>query len=307
VETTDELGAGSLLPVRAGDGQQFLVVGYRLRNRTGHDIVGDRAALRLGTREVEADRAATAAAGSYAGGVLPGASEEGVAVFRLPTAEAAQARKQGVLVLPTGLHSSGLLTAYGGEGWIRLGGAPSKLPGSASPSSPQPSPAAPPGPPRIPVKEGNGVAYGEAARAAYHASMFFPIPANFRRGPVRADTVAGDCTVSAPTAADRAQIADMARAAYPKDTLHGIADKSLLLAQCGSMGDFGIVFWGHDRNGHDVISGVELKRSGGRWVENKGKFYPGCTIPLDAAAAWQIDVSACPKNAPRPHPSGELH
>jgi hypothetical protein len=304
VETTDEL-AGGLLPVEAGAGQQFLVVGYRLHNRSRQDLVGATAALRLGAREVEPDRRATAAAGSYAGGVLPGRSEEGVVVFRLPTAQAAQARKQGVLVLPTGLRSSGLLTGDSGQGWIRLGGAPSKLPGAASPSAPQRQ--APSGPPKIPVKEGSGVAYGAAARAAYHASMFFPVPANFRRGPVRAGTVAGDCTVPAPAAADRDQIAAMARAAYPKDNLHGIADKSLLLAECGAMGDFGIVFWGHDRNGKTTISGVELKRVGGRWVENKGRFYPGCTIPLDAAAAWQIDVSACPKNAPRPHPSGELH
>jgi hypothetical protein len=308
-EVTDEVGAGSVLPVRAGDGEQLLVVGYRVTNRTRQDLISDVAALRAGGRVHEADRPATLAAGPYIGAVAPGESADRVAVFRLPTALAGEAREHGALVVPTGLHSSGLLTGDVGQGWIRLGGAPSKLPGSASPSSPQQQqrPAAPPGPPKIPVKEGSGVAYGEAARAAYHASMFFPIPANFRRGPVRAGTVAGDCTVPAPTAADRDQIAAMARAAYPKDNLHGIADKSLLLAECGAMGDFGIVFWGHDRNGHDVISGVELKRSGGRWVENKGKFYPGCTIPLDAAAAWQIDVSACPKNAPRPHPRGELH
>ena len=70
----------------------------------------------------------------------------------------------------------------------------------------------------------------------------------------------------------------------------------------GSMGDFGIVFWGHDRNGDTTISGVEMRRRGGRWVETKGRFYPGCTIPLDAAAAWQLDVSPCPKKAPRPKP-----
>jgi hypothetical protein len=305
VETTGELGAGSLVPVQAGAGQRFLVVGYRMRNRSRHDLVASSAALRVGAREVEPDRGATAAVGSPVGAVAPGASAEGVAVFRLASAQAVAARERGALVVPTGLRSSGLLTSDAGQGWIRLANAPAQRPGSASPSSPQNQ--TPPGPPKIPVKQGSGVAYGAAARAAYHASMFFPVPPTFRRGAVRAGTVAGQCTVPAPTDADRAQIADMARAAYPKDNLHGILDRSILLAECGSLGDVGLVFWGHDRHGRTTISGAEIRRSGGRWVERKGRFDPGCTIPVDAAAAWQLDVSPCPQNAPRPHPRGELH
>ena len=149
--------------------------------------------------------------------------------------------------------------------------------------------------------------YGEAARSAYTAASFFSDALQTSaRGAVHAGTVAGECAIPALTEADRAQIADMAQAADPKDDIHPILDRSILLAQCGSMGDFGIVFWGHDRNGDDKISGTEIVRRQGRWVENKGQVLPGCTIPLDAAAAWQIDVSHCPAKAPRPHPRGQL-
>jgi hypothetical protein len=306
MELTDAIGAGSITPERAAPGHRYVVVAYRLHNPTRERLIPTDASLRVADETFEIDRSATVDAGSYGGDVAPGADDDRVAVFEVPDAVAGRARTDGALVLPTGLRTHGLLDDHGAQGWIRLAKAPSTLPKPASPSAPAPQQQAP-GPPNIPVKEGSGVAYGAAARGAYYASAFFPIPGNYQPGPVHAGTVAGTCRVPAPTDEDRRQIADMARAAYPKDHLHGIVDKSLLLAECGTEGDFGIVFWGHDRNGHDIISGVEIVRRNGRWVENKGRFYPGCTIPLDAAAAWQIDVSPCPGNAPRPHPRGDLH
>jgi len=307
LELRDVMGEGSLTPERAGAGQRFVAVAYRMHNPTRQELLPGEAALRVGEETIELDRRASLEAGPSYGGLGPGEDADRVAVFRVARGLAARARADGALVLPIALRSHGLLDARSAQGWIRLARAPRKLPAAATPSTPSPPRQTAPGPPNIPVRAGSGLAYGAAARGAFHASMFFPVPGNYRPGPVRAGTVAGGCRVPTPTRADRDQIADMARAAYPKDRLHGIVNRSLLLAECGAMGDFGIVFWGHDRGGDTTISGVEIIRRQGRWVEHKGRFYPGCTIPLDAAAAWQIDVSPCPKDAPRPHPRGDLH
>jgi len=304
VTTAASVGRGSPSPAASG---RYVVVAYRVRNPGPRPLPYLRVALRLGGRTIEEDPGAGVLlprSGRFP--LAPGASMDLQAAFEVEPALAARARREGALVLPGALDDRLHTPAPDlAQGWIRLARAPAKLPPSPRPA-PAPGPQSrpqPPGPPAIPFHRGSGREIGFAARSAYTAGSFFPIPRNFVRGGIPVGSRAGDCRVPAPTARDKAQMLAFARRADPRDRVTGIFERNILIADCGSMGRWGILFWVHvTPKDKRIISGTEIRVRGGRWVENRGRQNPGCGIPLEAAAVWQIDVSHCPKNARRPAP-----
>ena len=305
VGTAPSVGTGSAAQTASG---RYVVVAYRVRNSGTRPLPYLKVGLRIGGRTVDEDPGAgvfLARSGSFP--LAPGATMELRAAFDVEPGLAARARREGALVLPAALderlHSPALDIA---QGWIRLARAPGRLP---VPPKPPPTPGAPPtqpkptGPPPIAFERGAGPQIGFAARGAYYASSFFPIPSSYRPGGIPVGSRAGHCTVPAPSARDRAQMLAFARRASPKDKVVGIFTRNVLIANCASMGRWGILVWVHvTPKGKRIITGTEIKVRGGRWIENKGKQNVGCGIPLDAAAVWQLDVSHCPKSSKRPQP-----
>ncbi|HEU4656969.1 MAG TPA: hypothetical protein VFR97_05570, partial [Capillimicrobium sp.] len=164
----------------------------------------------------------------------------------------------------------------------------------APPSAAPPSGATPPGPPPIPFHRGHGRLVGATARSAYTAQAFAPIPRTFRRGGIPAGSRAGACRVRAPGRADRRQLARLARSLHPGETLQGIFDENVLLADCGRLGEHGILVWTRIAADRDrTLSVIEIVRRRGGWQQRRNGRGVGCTVPRAAASAWRIDVSPC--------------
>ncbi|MCW2951867.1 MAG: hypothetical protein JWQ48_1037 [Conexibacter sp.] len=177
-------------------------------------------------------------------------------------------------------------------------------PGGARPSQP-------PGPPAIPLVRGSGAPIGALTRFTYTVNTFPSLPRAFVPGGIPAGTRAGACTVPTPSAPDRAELLATARRQTP-GTILPLRDDTILLADCGAEGYWAMLTWTWVRGGRSATYVDELRYDGaGRWTGTATGVQPGCRMPLDAAAAWQIDVSPCgasprgggtPKSQPHPTP-----
>jgi hypothetical protein len=117
--------------------------------------------------------------------------------------------------------------------------------------------------------------------------------------------------VPKPSARDRAELLATVRRQTPGRILP-LYDDTILLADCGAQGYWAMLTWTRLRSGRPDTYVDELRYDGaGRWSGTATGVQPGCRMPLDAAAAWQIDVSPCgagkrgggtPKSQPRPTP-----
>jgi hypothetical protein len=156
-------------------------------------------------------------------------------------------------------------------------------------------------PPAIPFTSGQGAPIGAMARLVYTTTTFSPLPLGFIAGSVRVGTRAGLCRVPVVTAGDRAGITAAARRQTHGGTVAALRDESILLADCGAEGRWALVTW-TQRIGSDETRWVDDMRDddAGRWSGTARGVQPGCRVPLEAAAAWQLDVTICPPPPPRP-------
>jgi hypothetical protein len=296
VKTTGKVGESGLLP-QAAKGR-FIVIAYRVRNTTSRRIRFLRSHLRLDGRTLVEDAGASVSLPRSRGFPLPpGATLESEAAFDVAPSLARRARREGAFVLPSAIDDLEDPAPDLAQGWIRLSRAPGRLPPPPkqrpAPGSPPPPPE-PKGPPPIHVTRGSGPPIGGTTRRLYTANTYFPIPKSFVAGGVRTGTRAGDCRVPRPSRRDRAELHAAARRETPKGRVSRPLDRQILLADCGSKGRWALLTWiqGGGRRG-PVIHVDELVRRGGRWVGTPRGTPPGCRLPEEAAAAWQIDISVC--------------
>jgi hypothetical protein len=305
LSTSRKIGVdGTAAPPKEASGT-WVVVAYRLRNAGTRPIQYLRTALRIGDETFDEDAGAAAylpRTGTMP--LAPGAESERQVAFDVPASVAARARREGALVLPAERDELGDPNIEFAQGWVRLATVPDSLPDLAPPVPEQPPP--PTGPPAIAVERGDGPAIGGSARRLYTANSFFPVPPTFVGGGVPAGTRAGACLVPRVGGPARARLLDTVRRDTPpgKGRVTGLPDRMILLADCGRAGRWAMVAWVGRRGGErgPVIFVDEFQWRGGAWHGSPKGRWPGCGIPEDAAAAWQIDISHC---AERPEAPGE--
>lgn len=183
-----------------------------------------------------------------------------------------------------------------------------QLPQAPRSQAPQRTPNSPP----APFVRGAGDPIGATVRLDYTADSSSAIPPGFVPGGIPVGSHAGACTVPRPSATDRAQL----RAAALRQTPGRIAplrDDEILLADCGSEGYWAMITWTVVNRRHRSSTYVDEERfdGGGHWTGTATGVQPGCRMPLDAASAWQIDVSVCGNSrrgggTPRQLPPGTL-
>ncbi|MDW5592799.1 hypothetical protein VSS74_00520 [Conexibacter stalactiti] len=157
-------------------------------------------------------------------------------------------------------------------------------------------------PPALRSQYGRGPQIGALVRTRHAETTFNTLPPGFSPGGIPVGSRAGLCRVPAPTAEDRAQIEAQAQVQTTDGEVQPIRDEQILLADCGSSGRWALVAWfALDEAGEANVWIDELRYDGdGRWSGTAPGVYPGCRMPLAAAAVWQVDVSRCPPSARRP-------
>jgi hypothetical protein len=171
-------------------------------------------------------------------------------------------------------------------------------PGSTTPAPPRS--AARYAPPPIRVRFGRGPLIGALARERHASSTFGTPPPGFAPGGVPVGTRAAICVVPPLTDALRAQITAAAERQTPSGHVLTMHSDAILLADCGPSGRWAVITW-TVVGGSDPTDWIDELRDdgGGRWTGTPRGAYPGCRMPLAAAAAWQLDVTRCPASARR--------
>lgn len=190
--------------------------------------------------------------------------------------------------------------------------------GSTTPQPPGGTTPSPGGadyqPPSPRPRFGRGVPIGALVRMRHADSSYGAMPRDFVPGGIPVGTRSGICVVPPPTDAVREQIAAAARRQTPDGQVLTIHTDAILLADCGSSGRWALVTWTEVEQSQTTEWIDELRYDGGgRWTGTPPRTYPGCRMPLAAAAAWQVDVRRCgagarrapstPRQAPRAQPS----
>lgn len=198
-------------------------------------------------------------------------------------------------------------------------------PGRTAPQAPRTTPAPPGGttpapggldyrPPPPRPRFGRGTPIGALARMRHASSSYGTLPQDFVPGGIPIGTRAGICVVPPPTEEVRDQIAAAARRQTPRGQVLTLHSDAILLADCGSSGRWALVTWTQVEENETTDWIDELRYDGGgRWTGTPPRTYPGCRMPLAAAAAWQVDVRRCgasarrapstPRTAPRRQPA----
>jgi hypothetical protein len=205
------------------------------------------------------------------------------------------------------------LAACGGSASIGDGFTPS--PGSTAPTQPPPgsSPTTPtiPGqpprsshrysPPPIAVVPGHGPQIGATARARFAVgSHAFP-PPGFIPGGIPVGSRSGICHVPTILAGDLTSLEAATKHETPRGRVLPLSPDTILLADCGSAGLWAMITWTQVHDGRTTYWTDELRDAGSRWIGTARFVQPGCRMPRDAAALWQLDVTVCgPPRAPRP-------
>ncbi len=157
-------------------------------------------------------------------------------------------------------------------------------------------------PPQIPLDRGAGEPIGGLARLVYTTSTFRQVPQDFVSGGVPVGTRAGDCTVIGLSAQLRAELQAAVKRQTPRGLVAALTDTDVLLADCGDDGRWAMVTWKQQVDDRDEQTWVDElhDEGGGIWSGTARGVQPGCRMPRAAAAAWQIDVTVCPPQRPRP-------
>jgi hypothetical protein len=169
-----------------------------------------------------------------------------------------------------------------------------------------PTATAPPGggyaPPAIDLEHGTGRQIGALVRTRHAETTFGSLPSDFAPGGIAIGSRAGLCRVPEPTAEDLAQVQAQAERQTPGTAVQPLREADVLLADCGSSGRWALVAWiAVDAGGESNVWIDELRwEGGGSWSGTARDVYPGCRLPLAAAAVWQVDVTRCPPSARRP-------
>lgn len=167
VDTTDEVGPDTIPQKAKG---RFVQVAYRARNTSDRPITFLQMAARLDGETVQEDlETGPLLSRSRSFPIAPGEDVEASAVFDVDPAVAGQARAKGALVFASGFDDAGSLSPELTQGWVRLAGAPRRLPeppeAELPPGAPEHQPE-PTGPPDIEVDLGSGKPIGGAARCS---------------------------------------------------------------------------------------------------------------------------------------------
>jgi hypothetical protein len=155
-------------------------------------------------------------------------------------------------------------------------------------------------PPAMRIEPGHGREIGAEARLDYAASSA-TLPRGFVPGGIPVGTRAGECVVPEPTATVRAEIYATAQREMTSGVVAPIDDGHILLADCAGDGVWAFASWIQQRADGRTTTWIDELRAdgGGHWTGTARNVQPGCRMPPAAAAAWQIDITACP---PRPTP-----
>ena len=252
VDTTDEVGPDTIPQKAKG---RFVQVAYRARNTSDRPITFLQMAARLDGETVQEDlETGPLLSRSRSFPIAPGEDVEASAVFDVDPAVAGQARAKGALVFASGFDDAGSLSPELTQGWVRLAGAPRRLPeppeAELPPGAPEHQPE-PTGPPDIEVDLGSGKPIGGAARAVFTFNTYFPAPDDFERGGVRVGTRAGGCEVPPPTPRIKAGILAAERRDTPGGGF-GTPLEEILLADCGGAGTWAIASWRIRRPGRKL-------------------------------------------------------
>ena len=147
---------------------------------------------------------------------------------------------------------------------------------------------------------GRGAPIGALVRMRHADTSYGAMPRDFTPGGIPIGTRAGICVVPPPTDAVREQIAATVRRQTPRGQVLTLHTDAILLADCGSSGRWALVTWTQVEQSETTEWIDELRYDGGgRWTGTPPRTYPGCRMPLAAAAAWQVDVRRCGPGARR--------
>ena len=185
-------------------------------------------------------------------------------------------------------------------------GATPTPPGTTTPAPPGGTTPTPPNgssgyaPPPLRVAFGRGPTLGALVRQRHAETSYGRIPAGFVPGGIPVGSRAGICVVPMLTDEVRGEIERAARAQTPHGEVLPLHSDAILLADCGASGRWALVTW-TVVEGADATNWIdELRDDGGRWTGTPPRTYPGCRMPLAAAAVWQVDVRRCGSAARRP-------
>ena len=169
-------------------------------------------------------------------------------------------------------------------------------------------------PPAPRPRFGRGPAIGALVRMRHAETSYGRVPDDFVPGGIPIGTRAGICVVPPPTEEVREQIGAAVERQSPRGQVLTLHSDAILLADCGASGRWALVTW-TQIDGADAVDWIDELRydGGGRWTGTPPRAYPGCRMPLAAAAAWQVDVRRCggaarrapstPRQAPRARPA----
>ncbi|MBB4660839.1 hypothetical protein [Conexibacter arvalis] len=194
-------------------------------------------------------------------------------------------------------------------------------PGGTTPVPPGGTTPTPPGgsgrtyePPAPRPNFGRGPTIGALVRERHAEASYGALLPGFVPGGIPVGTRAAICVVPPIIDAVRRQIEEAARRQSPGGEVLTLHSDAILLADCGSSGRWALVTWTQIEGGDATNWIDELRYDGdGRWTGTPPRAYPGCRMPLAAAAAWQVDVRRCgsaarrapstPRRPPRAAPS----
>jgi hypothetical protein len=148
-------------------------------------------------------------------------------------------------------------------------------------------------------RRGSGPPIGGTTRRLYTANTIFPMPEDFVPGGVNVGTRAGECEVPRIGRRIRTMLLATVRSETPraKGRVAGLADRQILLADCGPEGVWALLSWvarGGPKGPTIFVDEFELR--GNTWHGSPEGRRPGCGLPDAAAAAWQIDISHCDRS-----------
>jgi hypothetical protein len=177
-------------------------------------------------------------------------------------------------------------------------------PGGTTPTPPgstTPTPSGGYAPPPLRVAFGRGPTLGALVRERHAETSYGQIPPGFVPGGIPVGSRAGICTVPMLTDEVRGEIEAASRRQSQSGTVLPMHSDAILLADCGTSGRWALVTWTNVVGGDATNWIDELRYDGdGRWTGTPPRTYPGCRMPLAAAAVWQVDVRRCGAASRRP-------
>lgn len=156
-------------------------------------------------------------------------------------------------------------------------------------------------PPAVRSNEGYGAQIGARVRVRHAETTFGSLPPGFAPGGIAIGARAGLCEVPEVTDDDLFELEAAAGDQTPDARVGALTPADVLIANCGSSGRWAMIAWeAESPDGQISVWIDELRDAGAHWDGTARGVYPGCRVPLAAAAVWRLDVTRCPPSARRP-------